>query len=175
MRRRTFLQLASSLTAWAWAMRTHAKDEVVELLTLVESERELAFQQANPQLLQEQQSREQSPQRPRRSRGPEKEPGPRLRIAVPSSSSFPMPSPLRLKIQFEPEPGSKVVPDSFRLYYGLLRIDLTERVRKVALVTPEGVEIQNASLPPGTHRFIAQVSDDRGAIAQQAFQFQISK
>jgi hypothetical protein len=81
--------------------------------------------------------------------------------------------PLRLEFGFTPAPGARIVPGSFRLLYGMLRIDLTERLRPHATVSERGVLVEKALMPPGNHRMWVQVGDDQGNLGEQELRFRI--
>lgn len=94
-------------------------------------------------------------------------------IRVLSPTTTPVAAPLRIELAFTPTPGARIVPASFRVLYGLLKIDLTERMRKHATVTETGVVVDRASIPEGQHRLILQVADDLGNTAEQELRIRV--
>jgi hypothetical protein len=98
---------------------------------------------------------------------------PGIRVLSPTSSSTPVAAPLRIELAFTPVPGTRIVPSSFRVLYGLLKIDLTDRLRKHATVTESGVVVDRAVVPDGQHRLILQVADDQGNTAEQELRIRV--
>jgi hypothetical protein len=96
-----------------------------------------------------------------------KGPAPAIRVVAPSAGGATVPAPLRIELAFQPVPGTHIVPSTFRILYGLLKIDLTERLRKHATVSETGVVVEQAQVPDGQHRLILQVGDDHGNTAEQ--------
>ncbi len=110
--------------------------------------------------------------RPRQAVGPKgNQPG--IRVVSPSAASTSVAAPLRIEIAFTPVPGTRIVPSSFRVLYGLLKIDLTDRLRKHATVTESGVVVDKAVVPDGQHRLILQVADDQGNTAEQELRIRV--
>lgn len=98
---------------------------------------------------------------------------PGIRVLSPTSGTAPVAAPLRIELAFTPTPGSRIVPSSFRVLYGLLKIDLTDRLRKHATVTESGVVVDRAVVPDGQHRLILQVADDQGNTAEQELRIRV--
>jgi hypothetical protein len=94
-----------------------------------------------------------------------------IRIIAPAQAS--VTAPLRIELAFEPLPGARVVPSTFRLLYGVMKLDLTERLRRFATITETGVVVDRAQVPEGQHRLLVQVSDDRGNVAQQELRVRV--
>lgn len=100
---------------------------------------------------------------------------PAIRIVAPvqGEAGTVVPAPLRIELVFEAVAGSRIVPDSFRMLYGMLKLDLTERLRRHATITERGVLVERALLPEGLHRLFVQVSDDKGNQAEQEMRVRI--
>lgn len=98
---------------------------------------------------------------------------PGIRVVTPSAPGTPVAAPLRIEVAFTPTPGTRIVPSSFRVLYGLLKIDLTERLRPHATVTENGVVIDRALVPNGQHSLIMQVADDQGNTAEQELRIRV--
>ena len=98
---------------------------------------------------------------------------PGIRVLSPTTSSAAVAAPLRIELAFTPKPGTRIVPSSFRVLYGLLKIDLTERLRQHATVTENGVVVDRAVVPEGQHRLILQVADDQGNTAEQELRIRV--
>lgn len=102
-----------------------------------------------------------------------KTPAPAIRVVTPNAAGSTVPAPLRIELTFSPVPGTRIVPSSFRVLYGLLKIDLTERLRPHATITETGVLVEQAQVPDGQHRLLVQVADDQGNIAEQELRIRV--
>lgn len=98
---------------------------------------------------------------------------PGIRVLSPNAPGTPVAAPLRIELAFTPTPGTRIVPSTFRVLYGLLKIDLTERLRQHATVTESGVVVDRAVVPDGQHRLILQVADDQGNTAEQELRIRV--
>ncbi|CAD5374291.1 conserved exported hypothetical protein [Rubrivivax sp. A210] len=92
---------------------------------------------------------------------------PTIQVIAPQGAGNPLSSPLRIEVAFKPPPDARIVPSSFRLLYGVLKIDLTDRVNKHATIRETGVVVSEARVPDGTHRLIVRVADDKGRFGEQ--------
>lgn len=97
---------------------------------------------------------------------------PSIRIVTPSDTGA-VPAPLRIELAFSPAPGARIVPSTFRILYGLLKIDLTERLRKHATVSESGVVVEGARMPDGQHRLLLQVADDQGNLGERELRLRV--
>lgn len=84
-----------------------------------------------------------------------------------------IPSPTPIRVAFAPVAPSSIVPESFRVFYGTFKIDLTGRFTAAAKVTPAGISVDEASLPPGQHRLLLQVSDSLGRVGSRIVEFEV--
>lgn len=98
---------------------------------------------------------------------------PGIKVVSPVAAGMPVEAPLRLEVAFTPAPGARIVPSSFRVLYGLLKIDLTDRMRRHATVTETGVVVDGAKVPDGQHRLFLQVADDQGNTAEQELRIRV--
>lgn len=112
------------------------------------------------------------PPRPVRPRGLPPPAGPRqapaIEVLLPLADGPPVLSPLRLEVAFRPPVDARIVPSSFRIFYGVLKLDLTERLQRHATLSENGVVVEQAQVPQGTHRVFVRVADDKGRVAEQA-------
>jgi hypothetical protein len=140
--------------------------DAFELVTRAESGREqLAALQAPPPPLAT---------APRTRSMPVPRSGPQIRVLTPSQTQA-VPAPLRIEIEFEPSAGARIVPSSFRMLYGVLKIELTERLRRHATISEAGVVIERAQIPDGMHRLFLQVADDQGQQAEQELRLRVGQ
>jgi hypothetical protein len=98
---------------------------------------------------------------------------PGIKVVSPNAVGTAVAAPVRIEVAFTPAPGARIVPSSFRVLYGLLKIDLTERLRQHATVTESGVVVDGAKVPDGQHRLILQVADDKGNTAEQELRIRV--
>jgi hypothetical protein len=95
-----------------------------------------------------------------------------IRILVPTPQGM-VAAPLRIELAFDTPPGTRVVPSTFRVLYGVLKIDLTERLRRFATITERGVVVDQAVVPDGLHRLFLQVADEKGNVAEQELRLRV--
>ena len=74
----------------------------------------------------------------------------------------PIASPTAIQLLFVPSASGPVRPETFKVLYGRLRIDITQRLVNAAKVTAEGISVKEASLPKGSHRLLLSVEDTQG-------------
>ncbi len=93
---------------------------------------------------------------------------PGIEVLAPAADGRAVRSPLRLQVVFLPPVDARIVPGSFRILYGLLKLDVTERLQPHARLSEGGVVVEQAQVPQGTHRLFVRVADEKGRIAEQA-------
>ncbi|MFM9878839.1 MAG: hypothetical protein ACKVOO_00320 [Burkholderiaceae bacterium] len=82
-------------------------------------------------------------------------------------------APFAITVLFKGQPDSVIVPSTFRVLYGGLKIDITERLTKFIQVTPEGFTLENAKIPQGRHRLTLRVEDDKQRLAERDLRFEV--
>ena len=144
------------------ALQSQAADEPFELITAAEAQQEAKAEAA-------------APAEPRTRSLPIPKPGqPAIRVVTPNTpGSSTVPAPVRIEVSFKPAPGTRIVPSTFRVLYGLMKIDLTDRLKKHTTVTETGVIVDQAQVPAGQHRLILQVADDQGNTAEQELRLRV--
>lgn len=101
------------------------------------------------------------------------EPGaPRILVDSPKINTS-VTSPTMLKLRFEPEAGTTIRPETFKVKYGSLRIDITTRITSSSAVTEQGFEVQKAALPKGRHTLVIAIEDGVGRLSERQLQFEI--
>ncbi|MCZ8175603.1 MAG: hypothetical protein O9343_10450 [Burkholderiaceae bacterium] len=110
---------------------------------------------------------------PVRTRSLPKPEAPAITVVSPAPAGRAVAAPLRIEVAFQPAAGARIVPSSFRVLYGLLKIDLTDRLRQHATITESGVVVDGAKVPEGQHRLFIQVADDKGNTAEQELRFRV--
>ena len=87
--------------------------------------------------------------------------GPDILIRSPASSGSLIRSPIILRIKFQPHGGGRIDRDSILVTYKKLPpVDITQRIS--AYIQEDGITIDDAELPPGSHRFQIDVFDIDG-------------
>lgn len=100
---------------------------------------------------------------------------PEIEVITPNDINHSLTSPLPIHLVFKPAEGAVVKPETFRALYGMLKIDITERIAKKAKVTPEGMSVENAEIPPGSHKLTLRVTDDQGRRGETELKFTVSE
>lgn len=99
---------------------------------------------------------------------------PSIELVAPGRDAKAVTSPLRLELAFKAPPGARIVPASFRLLYGVLKLDLTERVTQHARLSEAGVVLERASVPQGVHRVFVRVADDQGRVGERELRLRVA-
>ena len=100
--------------------------------------------------------------------------GPQIILVSPPPGAGMMKSPLNLRIRFESRGGVVVDEDTAIITY--LKnppIDLTQRSR--LFINMHGINIENATVPVGSHSIRVEVKDIRGRSSFLEFSFRIMK
>jgi len=82
-------------------------------------------------------------------------------------------SPLNLLLKFETHGGAVIEPQFVKLIY--LKnpaINLTQRVGH--LIKADGIEVNNADVPPGTHFIRVEVKDSAGRLGSTIFALMVA-
>lgn len=113
--------------------------------------------------------------------GFEEEPALRARAVVPvidilqpeTGADQKVRAPFAIAVQFRSQPDAAIVPASFRVLYGALKLDITSRITKYVTVTEQGFTLDNARIPVGKHRLTLQVQDERQRLAERELRFEV--
>ena len=97
---------------------------------------------------------------------------PLIELSAPKLSA-PVSSPTAIEVKFQPTAPSAVKPETFKVFYGSLEIDITKRILNVAKVTESGVFVQEANLPKGKHKLLMVVEDNAGRRGNRSFDFEV--
>jgi hypothetical protein len=82
-------------------------------------------------------------------------------------------APFAIAVQFVGQPDAAIVPATFQVFYGALRIDITPRITKFVKVTKDGFSLDNALIPPGKHRLTLQVQDEKQRVAERDLRVEV--
>lgn len=83
---------------------------------------------------------------------------PEIVVRSPDTNT-PIKGPVRIDVGFVPAPDATIDPSSFKVSYGILGIDVTERVKKYATLSATGVSADLPSMPKGKHSFELSIAD----------------
>lgn len=83
---------------------------------------------------------------------------PDIVVKSPSMDS-PIKGPVKIDVAFVPSPDAAIDLSSFKVSYGILGIDVTDRVKKYAQISDKGVKADLPSMPKGKHSFELQIAD----------------
>jgi len=147
--------LAGLVLACLALQPAHAQGAPFDLVTAAEAQRDAAEPAPPPRT---------RAMRPDSAAAPA---APTIQIISPENVGGSITSPVRIEVAFKAPPDSRIVPSTFRLLYGVLKIDLTDRVNKRATIRESGVVVDQARVPDGTHRLIVRVADDKGRFGEQ--------
>jgi hypothetical protein len=87
--------------------------------------------------------------------------GPDIVFVSPRPTAGLVKSPVQLKIRFQAHGGARIDPDSIVITYQKIPpIDMTQRL--TPYTHADGIEVRDAELPAGTHRFRIDVKDTDG-------------
>lgn len=82
-------------------------------------------------------------------------------------------APFGVELRFAARPGATIDPDSLRVAYGFMGIDLTERIRRTATVTADGLRADNVDIPRGDHRLTVRIADVRGRVGEKEIRIKV--
>jgi hypothetical protein len=85
----------------------------------------------------------------------------------------PVASPTPIKLRFEAHRGANVRPETLRVRYGALRLDVTERILAVYRPRVDGLDVAEAALPAGQHRFLLSITDTAGRTGEQRIDVEV--
>jgi len=71
--------------------------------------------------------------------------------------------PLSFRVRFVPDPGTTIDPASFRaMYNSLFTVDITDRLKKKANLTAQGLWADNVDCAAGHHKVTLSIADNLG-------------
>lgn len=96
--------------------------------------------------------------------------GPKVEFISPGDS---VSSPMRLQLKFESFGGAKIDPDSVKMtFLRTPNVDLTSRVKP--FVHADGINMQDAELPPGDYTVRVDVKDSDGRPGTAIFTLKVA-
>ena len=99
---------------------------------------------------------------------------PLINILKPETSpGLKVKAPFAITVQFVGQADAPIDPTTFQVFYGALKIDITERITKYVKVTKEGFSLDNAQIPAGKHRLTLQVKDEKQRMAERELRVEV--
>ena len=98
--------------------------------------------------------------------------GPVIEIVTPDAKA-PVKAPVDIDVRFEPGPNARIVLSSLKIRYGMIGLDVTDRIRKAATVDEHGIRAPGAQLPSGSHSMSVEIADSAGRKTKQSFKFKV--
>ncbi len=82
-------------------------------------------------------------------------------------------APFPIAVTFRSQADAAIDPRTFRVMYGALKIDITNRLTSFVKVTKDGFTLDNANIPPGRHRLTLQVMDEKQRVAERELRLEV--
>jgi hypothetical protein len=82
-------------------------------------------------------------------------------------------SPTAIEVRFKAAPPAAIKPETFKVLYGALQIDVTKRLTATAPITAQGISVKEATLPSGRHRLNLSIEDSAGRVGSRQVDFEI--
>lgn len=82
-------------------------------------------------------------------------------------------APFAIHLVFKAAEDAEVVPDSFKVLYGFLKLDITERITQHAKPTKDGLSVEQANIPAGSHKLLLQIRDSKNRQAEKTMSFNV--
>ena len=82
-------------------------------------------------------------------------------------------NPFKMEVIFKPQEGAALDFKSFQALYGSLKMDITDRLLKEAVKTPNGLRLANVNVPSGKHRILLRIKDSQNCLAEKEIQFRV--
>ena len=98
---------------------------------------------------------------------------PTIRVVAPTLGPEPLGNPIRIDLVFAAAPDAEIDPRSFRVQYGSLRIDLTDRIVARVTVDKTGLRVDNVVVPRGNHRLLLHIADTKARVGEAELRFTV--
>jgi hypothetical protein len=95
---------------------------------------------------------------------------PVIKLLAPDTAAA-ITSPTRIELRFEPGPQASIRPESFKVFYGAFKLDITSRLMAQSKVSAQGIDVSEARLPKGSHRLMLEIQDSAGRTGSRSLSF----
>jgi len=99
------------------------------------------------------------------------EPGAPEIVVIAPESRGKIRTPMDIRLVFVPADGARIDPQSLRILYGWLKLDITDRVMQHATMSVSELLVSGADIPVGNHKIIVRVTDDKGRTGEKSVKF----
>jgi hypothetical protein len=99
--------------------------------------------------------------------------GPAIQVIDPQSLDIPLKNPFKMEVLFKPQQGATLDFTSFKALYGVLKLDITDRLLKEATKTPTGIRLANVDVPSGRHKLLLSIKDSQGHVSAKEIIFKV--
>jgi hypothetical protein len=82
-------------------------------------------------------------------------------------------SPFAIAVQFKPQSDAEIDPATFKVLYGALKLDITNRIARYVKIGKEGFTLENAQIPTGRHRLTVQIQDVKQRLAERELRLEV--
>jgi len=99
---------------------------------------------------------------------------PKIDILRPESTEdIKVKAPFAISVHFISQPDAVIDPATFKVMYGVFKMDITSRITKLVQVTKDGFALDNAQIPAGKHRLTLRVLDDKQRVAERELRVEV--
>lgn len=99
---------------------------------------------------------------------------PRILIDNPSPYQV-VRSPTPIRIRFQAVAGSRILPETFQVLYGPFSLDVTSRILARFAASPDGINVEEATLPSGRHIFTVRIADDAHRVGSRRLEVRVAE
>ena len=99
--------------------------------------------------------------------------GPAIQVVDPQSLDLPLKNPFKMEVLFKPQQGATLDFTSFKVLYGFLKLDITDRLLKEATKTPTGIKLANVDVPSGRHKLLLSIKDSQWHLSAKEIIFKV--
>ena len=99
--------------------------------------------------------------------------GPAIQVVDPQSLDLPLKNPFKMEVLFKPQQGATLDFTSFKALYGVLKLDITDRLLKEATKTATGIRLANVDVPSGRHKLLLSIKDSKGHLSAKEIIFKV--
>ena len=97
---------------------------------------------------------------------------PSIKLVHPNLLSEGIKSPLSIELEFKKK-DVPILPETFPAFYGSMRLNVTKRILREALIDRNFLKVDNARIPSGKHTFFVQIFDAKGRVAKRMFEIKV--
>lgn len=107
------------------------------------------------------------------ARAPPQPDAPVIRVIAPALGHEALAVPMRIQLAFDSAADAEIDPGSFRVQYGALRIDITDRIASRVVVGKSGLTVDDVVIPRGNHRLLLRIADTKARVGEAEVRFSV--